>query len=228
MNYQIVFGVVLLILFSGCTDVLNDSKNKDLEAQVSKLENEKSNLNSQITLLQNDNATFTKEYAIALMNINVSTTLIGLASQNLTLANDYASGEYYVDLVNPYFYLATEQATDGEELLLKAKKKLESLNGKAPNPFLESDLKNRIKQADALLAYAADVKKLSSYAKNMIAEINNDEEARSEEYRTKYNETILVFNQHLKELSDIQNQIDLEWDQDWYVVYQQSDVNANI
>jgi exonuclease VII small subunit len=172
---------------------------------------------------QENTLNFFKEYSVALNNIHVASGLFDIASLNLDAGNSYVeTGEYYYEFAIDYYDTGKEQVLDAKELLNKAKTKLQNLQNNAPNSFFQEDVEKRIEQADSLISVSNDLYSLLDYQKQQLYEINYGSESKATEYYNKYNTLIPEFNNKLKKLSEIQNQIDLNWDQDWYPTFQET------
>jgi len=166
---------------------------------------------------------FFKEYSIALNNIHVASGLFDIASLNLNAGNSYVeTGEYYYEFAIDYYDTGKEQVLDAKELLNKANSKLQNLQTNAPNSFFESDVKDRIEQVDALISVSNYLYSLLDYQKQQLYEVNYGSKSKATEYYNKYNALVPEFNNKLKRLSEIQNRIDLNWDQDWYPTFQET------
>lgn len=181
-------------------------------------------LNNQTKIQNEKNINFFKEYTIALNNIYVGSSYIALANINLEKFNGYISDDegYYYDFAEPLASLGKEQATKSKDYLTKAKTKLEAIKDKAPNEFFKEEVSMRIEQTNALILNSNQIYSLLDYAKQQLYEINYGSKSKATEYHVKYNSLIEEVNTNLKNLSDIQNKIDLYWDQDWYVTFQSS------
>ncbi|MCX6710127.1 MAG: hypothetical protein NTV63_04230 [Candidatus Woesearchaeota archaeon] len=171
---------------------------------------------------QENTLNFFKEYSIALNNIHVASGLDVEANLNLDAGNSYTeTEEYYYEFAIPYYDTGKEQVLDAKELLNKAKSKLQNLQSNAPNSFFQSDVEDRIEQVDALISVSNDLYSLLDYQKQQLYEVNYGSESKATEYNNKYNALVPEFNNRLKKLSEIQNRIDLNWDQDWYPTFQE-------
>jgi hypothetical protein len=133
-----------------------------------------------------------------------------------------STGEYYYEFAAPIADLGKEQATQSKDYLNRAKNKLENIKDKAPSEFYKEDVSNRIEQTNALIIYSNQLYLLLDYAKQQTYEINYGSKPKATEYWQKSNTIIPEFNANLKKLSDIQNKIDIAWDQDWYPAFQES------
>jgi len=172
---------------------------------------------------QEQNIIFFKEYSIALNNINIALGDLSLAIGNLDTGNYYIqTKEYYYDSAVIYYDVGKEQVLDAKELINKAKTKLQTLKDNAPNSFFQEDVNNRIEQTDALILVGNSLYSLLDYERQQLYEINYGSETKATEYYNKYTALIPLYNNHLKILSDVQNKIDLYWDQDWYVTFQET------
>ncbi len=178
---------------------------------------------NQFSSSQEETLNFFKEYSIALNNIHIASGFLDIALLNLNAGNSYVeTGEYYYEFAIDYYDTGKEQVLDAKELLNKAKTKLQNLQTNAPNSFFQEDVEKRIEQADSLISVSNDLYSLLDYQKQQLYEINYGSESKATEYYNKYNALIPEFNNKLKKLSEIQNQIDLNWDQDWYPTFQET------
>ncbi len=196
---------------------LVDSKTK-LEERINQL-----TLNlSKEQKINTDTVDFLKDYSITLVHIHRAISYLGLSNLNLQAGDDYVySGEYnYVDAERIYDK-GKEYALDSKELLIKAKRKLREIEDKAPNSFFKQEIKNRVDHINELLSNADILYSMIDYAERSTYEINYGTESKSIEYDKNYNDLIPKYNSNLKKLSDIENIIDLEWDQDWYSTFKE-------
>jgi hypothetical protein len=73
-----------------------------------------------------------------------------------------------------------------------------------------------------LIVYSNQTYSLSDYAKQELYEINYGSQTNATDLWNKYNALVIEFNNNLKPLSDVQNKIDISWDQDWYPTLQEA------
>ncbi|MFH1849246.1 MAG: hypothetical protein ABH879_03590 [archaeon] len=204
------------------------ASNNDLAAEKSELEvlnenltAEKSELDTQLT----KNFVFLREYSIATNNIHVASSYFELGSTNLNTGNFYVLTEgYYYEVAISFYEAGKRPVLDAKELLTKAIVKLENIEEDAPNSFFKEDVKNRIEQARLLLASCDNLYSLLDYEGQHLYEVNFGTAAKATEYFNRYNSVVTDYNSNLKTLSDIQNKIDLNWDQDWYPTFQEESV----
>ena len=190
------------------------SLNQDLIS----LEEEKSN--SGMVVLQTE--TFLKDYTIALVNIHRAITYLDLAIVNLEYGTDYVLNfpeEYEYGTAAAIFDQGMEQAADSKDLLLRGKTKLDAVKDDAPSPLFQQDIELRIQQADALLIVTENVHDLLRNTEREVYETNYGTPEMTQEYNDKFNEVTDEYNSNLKKLSDVQQKIDLLWDQDWYPAF---------
>ena len=167
--------------------------------------------------LEEESINFFKEYSIALNNIHVASNLFNTASINLDVGTYYAQAkDYSYEYAISYFDLGKKQSLDARELLIKTKMKLQNMRGTVQNSFVKDDILNRIKQAESLVSVNDDLYLLIDYQGKQLYEVNYGSESMAVEYKNKYDELIPSYNDKLKNLTEIQNKIDLYWDQDWY------------
>lgn len=217
--------IVTVLLVSGCVqDVQEEQKPdttiQDLETRISDLQASVGTCNQD----KEDNIDFLKEYSIALNNFHVAFSYLELAVANRDYGNYYAqTEEYYYDTAMSYYDTCKEQTNDAREMLNKAERKLNSITGNAPDEFFAKELDNRIEQTVILTRFADSSYDLCDFAALQIYELAYGDEEKATEYFEKYNDEIYVHNDILRNLSTINNEIDIEWDQDWYPLLQDSD-----
>jgi hypothetical protein len=214
---KIIFLIVLAILLIAVTYFATSSYLNNLyKKQIS-------GITQQNQDQQAKNINFFKEYSIALNDIASGSSDTDFANVNLDKLNDYASPNgtgYIYELAVPFADLGKDQATKSKDYLVKAKAKLEGIKNNAPNDFFKEDVSNRMEQTDLLIIYANQTYNLLDYEKQELYEINYGSQTKATEYWNKYNALIIEFNSNLKQLSDVQNKIDMKWDQDWYPTFQ--------
>ena len=237
MNKKVVLfvAVLLVVVFvSGCTTgqiTNNEETPTQQERDISFLNQQKASLEQEVTTLQEkiaslhkeneDNIEFFRKYSIALNNIHVAFQYLDLAKATFDIVNDYVlSGEYYYDGATPLYDGAIEYVLDAKELTIKAKTGLQKILNDAPNQFFREDVENRIEQATILIGVSDIFHQQINYIINELYEINYGSEAKADEYLDKANDLIPRYNSLLKDLSEVSNKIDLEWDQDWYDEFQ--------
>ncbi len=181
---------------------------------------ERESLQNQIETFKEDTSEFIKQYAIVLNNIHRAMAYYDLSNLNLIAAQEYSQGDYVYAYATPLYDEAKEQSAVAAELLNKAKVKLSTIQNNAPNSFLKEDVTNRIKQVDAWLIVGKNFFSLIDYSAKELYEINHGSEAKATEYFNKYNEMEPITLENTKKLSEIQNEIDIHWDQDWYISFQ--------
>lgn len=166
---------------------------------------------------------FFAEYSIALNNIHIALSYFGTASYNLEMANWYIeTSDYYYEYAKDYFDEGKDQILDAKQLLSKARSKLELIEDSVPSKFFGKDIENRIEQINIMILTIDDLYYLLDNRFEQMYEITYGTELKALEHLDGYNERIIEYNSNLQKLSDIQNHIDLEWDQDWYIERQNS------
>lgn len=216
---KMLFPVILIsvLLISGCIqEGTGKSETEIQQDKISSLETSLSTCNQKAE----DNEDFIEEYTISIINIQTAISNLELANGNLLFGNWYTSTEeYYYEDGESYFLTCKEQVNDAKELVNKAKSKLEKIKEKAPNEFFADDVEYRLEQISTLAAILNIYNNLCDYSNSQLYEINYGSEEKAEEYFNEYNEQIPVLNSNFESLSEVQNQIDLHWDQDWYAEY---------
>ncbi len=211
----IIIGLILIVGTYFITSYMNT---KEINLIQEKHKNEMGSLHE-------SNLQFLKEYSIALNNIHMSIALLDLAIVNKDNVISYtdSNGQGYIyETAKSIINLGKDQSMDAQDYLTKAKIRLEGIKDKAPNDFFKEDISNRLEQIDLLLVFATQTYSLLDYTSQQLYEINYGTETKATEYYNKYNDLIPRYNSNLKKLSDIQNKIDLQWDQDWYPTFQES------
>jgi hypothetical protein len=215
-----LFIILAILLIAGTYFVTSFYLDNQVNLQKEQCNSQVNSINSK----NEQNINFFREYSIALNNIHVGTSYTDIARVNLHKLNDYVSSNdtrYIYIFAEDIANLGKEQATESKDYLIKAKNKLETIKNNAPNNFFKEDVSNRIEQTDALITYADQTYNLLDYSIKQLYEINYGSKSTATEYWNKYNALILELNSNLKKLSDIQNRIDLNWDQDWYPTFQE-------
>lgn len=194
----IIFLILLVLISSGCITDNKSTNNKEAEDIIS----------------------FFMEYNIAIMNIQMAREYLATSQANLDIGVDYIlSEEYtYVDAEN-IFDEGKEQTLKANEYLTKSIKKLEKIKENTPNSFFKQDIENRIKQTNLLISISDDYYLLLDYLIKELYEVNYGSSLKAKEYNNKYNDLIPKIDSTLNELSAVQSDIDLEWDQDWFPSY---------
>jgi len=160
-----------------------------------------------------------KEYIIAINNINLAYSSIGEADIYHNIANKYTqSSDYYYEEVTDMYKYAKEKILKSQETLKKSKLKLKEIEPKFKDDFLKEEIKNRIEQTDALYTFSDNLYLLIDYSEKMLYEVNYGSEEKAEEYLKIYNSLVPTYNHNLYKLSEINNKIDILWNQDWYEI----------
>ena len=164
-----------------------------------------------------DNIDFFNNYVIAVNDYHIANSYFDLGGVNLDAADWYTlSDDYYYEDVIGYIDLAKEQFTDARALLIHSETKLKNIENKAPNQFYEKEIQNRIKQNGIMLSLTNKLYLLADYMSKELYEINYGSEAEATRYFNMQNDLIVEFNEVLYALSDVSQEIDLDWDSDWY------------
>lgn len=199
--------------------------NQTYQAQIASV---RAQYETEINATQNQNLNFLNDYSIALIDIHVASGYADMANVNLDYLKDYTSPNGTGQGVYVYASAARiadggkDQATKAKDYLTKARSKLQAIADSAPNAFFKEDIANRINQTDILTTYANQVYNLLEYYEQELYQVNYGSNTNAMEFLNKYNALVPQFNSNLKELSDLQNKIDLQWDQDWYPSFQES------
>ncbi len=173
-----------------------------------------------------DHTEFFNDYIIAVNDYHTASSFHDLAGANLDTVNWYTQTEdYYQDTAINYITTGKDQSGDCKELLLHAENKLNNLKDNAPNEFYNTEINNRIEQAKILSELCDQTLQLLEYTRLQLEEINYGSETEAIRYYNLYGDLIPEFNENLKNLSDISQEIDLAWDQDWYVLFEDVDEN---
>ncbi len=206
------FVLIITISALGCTNYNSQPKENFTEICNNQLNSQKINVTN-----------FFKDYSIALNNIYSGKIYIQLSDENLNNVQDAVSntstGYYYSD-AKEILEFGKEKALEAKDFFTRAKIKLQNIQDTAPNDLFETDVSNRIEQCNVLIAYSEHEFLFNDYEEKILYELNYGSEINQTNYENKYDALIPIFNSNLKNLSDIQNRIDLAWDQDWYGLYQ--------
>lgn len=220
---NIIFFTIVVILLVGATYFITSIYlNSSYQTQISNINQ---TYQTQINFIQEQNLNFFKEYSVALNNIHIASSYSDLANVNLNKLNEYTAPNgtgYVYEFAVLFADLGKEQATKSKDYLTKAKTKLGKIKDSAPNEFFKEEISGRIEQVNLLIIYADQSYNLLDYAKQQLYEVNYGSQTKATEYWDKYNTLIPESNANLKKLSDIQNKIDIQWDQDWYPTFQDS------
>ncbi len=166
---------------------------------------------------QQDSTTFFDDYVIAVNDYHIANSFFDLGNTNLDTGIWYIeTEEYYYDSAIDYLDLAKEQLTDAKALLIHSERKLKGIENKAPNKFYEQELQNRIEQNKVMLSVTDKYFLLVDYMDKQLYEINYGSETEATRYFNMYNDLIVEANEDLVKLSDISQEIDLNWNSDWY------------
>ena len=190
---------------------------QDVVTQEQQLQNILASEQAKETQL-NENLEFFKEYASALVSLHVGLHLQSLADVNF----DYFIDEYDIEDYSYYDveYLskaAKEQALDSKEFFMKANKKFKELKEQAPNDFFKEELVNRIEQSRLWVILATLTFDYVYNYEQSVYEVNYGTRASSDVYYDKYILAIDEYNEWIYEVDDVEQEIDLAWDQDWYI-----------
>ncbi len=167
-----------------------------------------------------DDTEFFNNYVIAINDYHVADSYFELAVINLENANWYTETDYYYDTAINYIDLGKDQTGEAKQLLLHAKSKLDILKDIPPNEFYREEINNRIEQTDILLDLNNQYYLLLDYMSKSLYEINYGSETEATRYHLLYNDLIPEINENMQKLSDISQEIDLAWDEDWYVLFE--------
>lgn len=206
-------AILMVILVAGCTSQTQEIDNSE-EIEV---------LETTIDFLEAENKAnieFFKDYSIALVNIHIAIDKLNLANINYNKFDEYIrEDEYYYDIAEGYLIASKEQILEAKELSEKAKIKLDKIKDNAPDSFFQGEIENRIKHNDALMEMLDNFYKTVNYYSKAFYEHNNGSEEKTLEYFEKGDEYTVKVNANIKEFADIQDDIDLYWEQDWYVEF---------
>ncbi len=172
-----------------------------------------------------DNIEFFNDYIIGINDYNEASFQFDLARLNLKYGNDYteeAEGYYYEFAVD-YYDKGKEQINNAKEFLQHSKKQLNGIKDNAPNTFYDIEIENRLKQINLLLSLSNKVYSLLDYMDKQLYEINYGSETEATRYYNMYNDMIIEMNEELYTLSDVSQEIDLSWDQNWYPLLERTE-----
>ena len=133
------------------------------------------------------------------------------------------TGEYYYEFATPFYASSKGSLLESKELLNKAKAKLQAIQYKSQYPFFEKEILNRIEQVDMFLIIIDNLYSIVDYSQLELYEINYGSKLKADEYYEKHTSLIPTYNLNMEKLSEISNEIDLEWEQDWYPTFQESE-----
>ena len=219
---KIILGLVLvgMLFLTACET--KEQIIQPYEEQINNLNIENNNLKKEVEYTKENLISFFTEYSIALNDIYVGKEYVSLASTNLDIANDYTLRDYtYFDAKRIYDAGKTN-ALDGKELLIKAESRLKKIQNNSPTLFYEEEIENRLEQIRLWILVEEKTYLLIDYMDKQIYEINYGDEDKSTKYFNMYNNLIPKLNEDMEDLSNVQNNIDLAWDKDWYVSFQKS------
>jgi tetratricopeptide (TPR) repeat protein len=224
-NQHWIFWIIILILAIFLTYVISSqisvSKyNSELDLQKISCQSDKTKLTD-----------FLREYSVALNDIYIGNSYLELSMSNFQRAEEYVLNNetpYVYEYAVSFFDTVKEQSTKSKDFLDKAKNKLESIRDKSQNELFSSDVENRIEQINLLTALSVQYYNLGDYKKQELYEVNLGSQSKATEYFNKANALIPEINSNLKQLSDVQNKIDLQWDKDWYPTFQESPTTAGL
>lgn len=164
---------------------------------------------------------FFKDYVVAINDYHVASSYFDLANANLDNGNWYSSQvDYYYETAIDYYDISKEQLTISKEFLIHAKQKINAVKNMAPNTFYQEEMDNRIEQIDILVDLDNQFYLLNDYMASELYEINYGSETEATRYYNLYNDLISEVNVNLKKLSDISQEIDLAWDNNWYPLFE--------
>lgn len=173
-------------------------------------------------LKSNENSvSFLNDYIIAISDYNKADGRLELAMLNFEYASEYVlTEEYYYVSAEGLFDNVLKYLDEAEKSIVICERKLYDMENKSSSEFINKDISNRQKQAEVLKSVIILYKEMVKLYKDSLYEINYGSEVKSEEKLKEYNSKIPEFNNKLKELSDISNEIDLEWDKDWFLEFE--------
>lgn len=196
------------------------------DAQISSINKDLTKTNSELQDYKNkydNHIQFTKDYAILLNNIHVALEQLDLANDNLQYGNVYINDNQYVySTAISYYHKAKDQALTAKDLLTKARLKFNTSQAISTDAFLSKDIINRLKQIDLLLKAVDDLYTLADYKSSELYQVNYGDKDKAHTYFLKYNDFIDTVNSDLRRLSEINNEIDLEWNANWYPLFHET------
>ena len=170
---------------------------------------------------EKENLDFFKDYVIAINDYHIADGYFNIANLNLDLGNWYVQTERYsYDYAVDYYDEAKEQLTQSKELLIHSRSKLERIRDITPNEFYDREIENRLEQNEILLSLSNQYFLLNDYMIKQMNELLLDNQTEATRYNNLYNDLVVESNENLYDLSDISQEIDLDWDQDWYFITQ--------
>lgn len=224
MNF-VLLGLLTVLIISGCTQTQDttefENQIQSLQTENTSLQQEKTQLQQETTQLKEEKDStveFFKDYSISLVNIHLALNNLRLAQVNLNNANydsDAPEGYIYSSIV-ALLDGGIGQVADTESLLSRAKRKLQDIENYEPNSFFKNEVQNRLQHIELITNYSNDLKLLLEHRKNELYEVNYGSEEKAQEFLNKYNDVTNQFNSSLEKLSEIEDIIEIEWDQDWY------------
>jgi len=224
-NQHWVFWLIILILAIVLTYFI--SSQTSVSKYNSELDLQKISCQSDKTKLTD----FTREYSVALNDIYIGNSYLELSMSNFQRAEEYVLNNetpYVYAYADSFFDTVKEQSAKSKDFLDKAKNKLDSIRDKSPNELFNGDVQNRIEQINLLTALSLQYYNLGDYKKQELYEVNLGSQSKATEYFNKANALIPEINNNLRKLSDVQNKIDMAWDQDWYPTLQESPTTASL
>lgn len=166
---------------------------------------------------KNSNVDFFNNYVIAVNDYHIANSYFDLGVTNLDTGIWYIETEdYYYESAVDYLSVAKEQLTETKAFLIHSEAKLKNIENKAPDQFYKKEIQNRIEQNEIMLSLTNKYYLLVDYMDKQLYEINYGSEIEATRYFNMYNDLIIEVNEDLYALSDISQEIDLAWDQDWY------------
>lgn len=159
---------------------------------------------------------FLKDYVVAILDIEAGRH--HQASEGwLFLEGQHAQPPSPSEMIpSEVFENARHEFRASEEFLERAKTKLEKLNGKAPDPFFEIDLKNRLEQVRAHQTLNQDYLSLIDSAQHELKAVKLENSHARLYYHALHQYQLKKLAQDLKKQSEADHQIDMHWDQNWY------------
>lgn len=166
---------------------------------------------------KNSNVDFFNNYVIAVNDYHIANSYFDLGVTNLDTGIWYIETEdYYYESAVDYLSVAKEQLTETKAFLIHSEAKLKNIENTAPDQFYKKEIQNRIEQNEIMLSLTNKYYLLVDYMDKQLYEINYGSEIEATRYFNMYNDLIIEVNEDLYALSDISQEIDLAWDQDWY------------